>query len=107
MLILLDETVQQFRIAPAKTASNCAGLGLHALGEVICCGVHAIGYTGEDLRKMQGLEDSNAQRLGYWYAGRYAIRKIFRWEPAARAPPALLPSHEELDHWSLGARGFL
>jgi hypothetical protein len=54
MLVLLDEAVQQIRIAPAKTASNCAGLGLHAIQEIIGCGVHATGYTGEEGEKMQG-----------------------------------------------------
>src|SRR5262249_46959459 len=41
VLVLLDETIQQIRIAPAKTASDCAGFGLHAHHEVVCRGVHA------------------------------------------------------------------
>jgi len=31
VLVLLDETVKQFRIAPAETASNCAGFGFHRI----------------------------------------------------------------------------
>jgi len=54
VLILLDKTAQQLRIASAKTASNCSGLGLHLDHEEIRRGVHATGYTGEHLKKMQG-----------------------------------------------------
>src|SRR6267378_1571626 len=54
MLILLDETVQQVRIAPAKAASNCAGFGLHAHHEVICGGVHATGIYGRGAKKDAG-----------------------------------------------------
>jgi hypothetical protein len=46
MLILLDETVQQVRIAAAETASNCASFGFHRIHEVIGCGVHAIRIYG-------------------------------------------------------------
>jgi hypothetical protein len=58
VLVLLDETIEQVRIAPAQTAGNYAGLGIHSIQEVICSGVHATGYTGECTGKMQGGEEA-------------------------------------------------
>jgi len=52
--ILLDETVQQVRVSPAKATSDSAGLGLHPVHEVAGGRVHANGYTGEHLKKMHG-----------------------------------------------------
>src|SRR5215470_14309835 len=52
VLILLDELIQQLGIAPAKTASNGARLGLHTHHEVVQCGDHATGYTGKGAEKM-------------------------------------------------------
>src|SRR6266478_5416083 len=54
MLVLLDETVQQVRVPPAKATSDSAGLGLHPVHEVAGGRVHANGYTGEHLKKMHG-----------------------------------------------------
>jgi hypothetical protein len=34
MLILLDQTVEQIRVATAKTTSDGAGLGLHPIHEI-------------------------------------------------------------------------
>src|SRR5579864_5381038 len=52
MLVLLDETVQQVRVSPAKATNDSAGLGLHPVHEVAGGRVHANGYTGEHLEKM-------------------------------------------------------
>ena len=54
MLVLLDKTVQQVRVSPAKATSDSAGLGLHPVHEVAGGRVHANGYTGEHLKKMHG-----------------------------------------------------
>src|ERR1700756_314682 len=65
MLILLDQPIEQVRVAPAKTASNCAGLGLHAIHEEISSGVHATGYTDEGRRKMQELAPQLPNTFNY------------------------------------------
>ncbi len=72
MLILLDETVQQVRIAPAKTTSYGAGLGFHRVHEVTSYGVHATGYTGEGGKKMQ----TNAFRMALHSDGRESLSEV-------------------------------
>jgi hypothetical protein len=53
MLVLLDETVQQVRVSPAKALSDSVGLGLHPVHEVAGGRVHVSWYTGEEGKKMQ------------------------------------------------------
>src|SRR5215467_10675564 len=62
MLILLDQMVQQVGIAPAKTVSYGARLGLHTHHEVVQCGDHATGYTGEGTGKMQNVRRLRGDR---------------------------------------------
>jgi len=73
VLILLDEAVQQVWIAPTKTASNCAGLGLHAHHEVIRCGVHATGSYGRGPEKDARTETVLYMGLSDYCLGRYLI----------------------------------
>ena len=54
MLVLLDKTIQQVRVSPAKATSDSFGLGLHPVHEVAGGRVHANGYTGEHLERMHG-----------------------------------------------------
>src|SRR5258707_612500 len=62
VLILLDETVQQVRIAPAETASNCAGFGFHRIREAIY-GVHATRIYGRGDKKDAGWKKMLIQRV--------------------------------------------
>src|SRR5260370_33935685 len=63
VLILLDETVQQVRIAPAETASNCAGIGFHRVREAISYGVHATRIYGRGDKKDAGWKKILIQRV--------------------------------------------
>jgi len=67
MLILLDETVQQVRVAPAETASNCAGIGFHRIRVAISYGVHATRIYGRGGKKDAGWETFSYSALGYLY----------------------------------------
>src|SRR5207253_2453361 len=67
MLILLDETVQQVRVAPAETASNCAGIGFHRIRVAISYGVHATRIYGRGDKKDAGWETFSYSALSYLY----------------------------------------
>src|SRR5580704_12366277 len=92
MLILLDQTVEQIRIATAKTTSDYAGLGLHPIHEIAGCGVHATGYTGEAGEKMQGWIRRTARGLTYVFTSPYVkmlvsrITSIWRFQSPAPFP---------------------
>src|SRR6266481_727427 len=92
MLILLDETVQQVRITPAKTASNCSGLGFHRIHEAISYGVHATRIYVRGDRKDARWETLSYSALSYSHSARY--RKIPVLESAALIHHRLLRSQE-------------
>src|SRR4029077_6533599 len=69
--------VQQVRIAPAKTASNCGGLGFHPIHEAISYGVHATRIYGAGNKKDAGRGDILIQQLKLF---------ILSWIPIAEIP---------------------
>ena len=79
MLVLLDETVQQVRIAAAETASNCAGFGLHRIHEAISYGVHATRTYGRGGKKDAGGKTFSYSALSDSYSVRYPIAAYEHW----------------------------